>query len=294
MEAGALLGVRQSWCDVRSIRFEEGRVLLDAYPILGVQPDRMKNSMKWGPLIKQSPTDFTQLQYRVDPPINLSYLHPLQLLKLSIQESKKTQIINPLSVLLAHNEKFEAASIKHMMPPSLVSSQWDYLVEFGRKEGRTVLKPLHEAQSHGIELLTWENQGSIDRSKKILFKTTEGFQTPVILQKYLTGITEGEIRLWFLDGKLLASVKKLPLQGDFRVNMDRGSQLAAHRLTRIEKTQTLKIARHLRKMKIRLAAIDLIDSLVTDFNFTSPGLIPQMETLLGENLARTIVKALAR
>ena len=38
--------------------------------------------------------------------------------------------------------------------------------------------------------------------------------------------------------------------------------------------------------------MDLIEGYITDFNFTSPGLIPQMEGVLGKNLARPIIKAL--
>jgi hypothetical protein len=43
-----------------------------------------------------------------------------------------------------------------------------------------------------------------------------------------------------------------------------------------------------------MAAIDLIADQVTDFNFTSPGLLVQMESLLGRNLAQPIVKSLVR
>ena len=74
--------------------------------------------------------------------------------------------------------------------------------------------------------------------------------------------------------------------------MDRGSELKTARLSSRERSIATKIGTHLKKRQIRLAAVDLIEGMVTDFNFTSPGLIPQMESVLGENLARIVVKAL--
>jgi glutathione synthase/RimK-type ligase-like ATP-grasp enzyme len=76
--------------------------------------------------------------------------------------------------------------------------------------------------------------------------------------------------------------------------MDRGSQLAVHSLSSKETTIAEKTSRELKNRKIRLAAVDLIDDWITDFNFTSPGLIPQMEALLSINLARPVIEALTR
>jgi len=44
---------------------------------------------------------------------------------------------------------------------------------------------------------------------------------------------------------------------------------------------------------VRLAAIDVIAGQVTDWNVTSPGLLPLMEDVLQRNLAGEVVRALA-
>lgn len=186
----------------------------------------------------------------------------------------------------------EAAALDRFVPPSIISSQKDRLLHFGQKEGQVVLKPLHQAQSLGVELLNWSTPQAAAAALTKLEKTTHEFTRPVILQKYLKGIRDGEIRLWFLDGKLLASIKKYPLSGDFRVSIDQGSQMGIIELKKADKLRVQLISRHLKKYKIRLAAVDLIDGFVTDFNFTSPGLLPQMERILDKNLAKTIIQAL--
>jgi glutathione synthase len=283
------LGAQQSWCDVKSIRLETGTVCFDTKPILSVAANRNSQGFEFGKLETSTASDFHQLHYRTDPPIDLAYLHPLQLLAFAVRGLKNCEIINPAEALIVQNEKFEAAALGDLMPPSLVSSQWDQMLKFGQSQGRTVLKPLHEAQSHGIELLDWRTQDSIENSRKMLKSVTHNLDTPIILQMYLEGIADGETRLWFLEGKLLACAKKHPITGDFRVNIDGGSRLTSARLSREETAIALKISKHLKSRKIRLAAVDLIEGYVTDFNFTSPGLITQMETVLNTNLALPIV-----
>lgn len=295
-EASLELGFKSSWCDVRSIQWQEDRVTLEASEILKIGPNRRKNDFQFGALRKVEPHHFTQIHYRTDPPVDLAYLHPLQLLVLGLEKKLgakgPSRIVNPPQVLISNIEKLEAGFLSNLMPPSLASSQWSSLAQFGCQLGQTVLKPLHEAQSHGVELLDWQTDTGKRKAHSLLKKSTHQFTQPVLLQKYLSGIRFGETRLWFLDGKLLAHTQKLPLSGDFRVNIDRGSRLAVSTLTDQDRIAVRRIGQHLRKRGIRLAAVDLIEGFITDFNFTSPGLIVQMEQILKKNLASKIIKQL--
>jgi glutathione synthase len=286
-------GAEAHWCDARTIRWDQDCVLLDARQILQVYPGRVDKAFKLADAVPAPPADFDSIHYRTDPPVDLHYLHPLQLLAMGT-EGSGVELVNPAEVLFLGNEKLEASALGDLMPPTLVASEWAKLHAFGLSEGRTVLKPLHQAQSKGIELLDWATEAGANRARAALKEATEDFARPVVLQRYLAGISQGEQRLWFVDGKLLASVRKLPLPKDFRVDLDRGSRIVRTELDPAERKAGQRIARHLKERRIRLAAVDLIDGFVTDFNFTSPGLIPQMEGVLGLNLAKPIVQALMR
>jgi glutathione synthase len=292
MEEAQLAGLTQWWCSVRSIRLEGSQVVFDAKKVLSVDPERSLKSFRFEPVQVSAPKNFTSIHYRTDPPVDLSYLQPLQLLEFGLRGCRSTELINPASVLFQLNEKFEATALGKVMPPSLVSSQWEHLLHFGQKEHRTVLKPLHEAQSHGIELLDWTTPTGVSQAKAKIQTLSSQFSTPVLLQRYLEEIDEGETRLWFLDGRLLATVKKLPIPGDFRVDIDQGSLLAPTQLHPKQRRWVAPIAKHLKSHKIRLAAVDLIGDRLTDFNFTSPGLITLMEKTLQRNLAREIIHKL--
>lgn len=280
-------GHESFWCDIRTIRLEENAVVLDAAPLsANSESGAAKQPF---PARLAAPSSFSSVHYRVDPPVDLAYLHPLQLLVLG-----EAKLVNPAEVLFAHNEKFEAGFLKHLFPASLVSSRWEDLSRFGQARLKTVLKPLHQAQSKGVQLLSWDSPALAEKNRVTLSAATDGFTRPILLQQYLAGISQGEQRLWFLDGKLLACVRKMPLEGDFRVDMDRGSALRETKLSSAEKKAAQEIGKLLRQRKIRLAAVDLIEGLVTDLNFTSPGLITPMEKVLAQNLARPIIKALAK
>ena len=294
VEESLAMGFENYWCDVKTIRLENHQILLDACMVKGIYPGRAAASFSLGAPTPMKPSLFTRLLYRPDPPVDQAYLHPLQLLVLGVRDAKNAEIIAPSRVLFSANEKTEGALMADLTPPSAVSSQWETLLAFGRAEGKTILKPLHQAQSAGIALLDWTSEAEISKSKIILDASTEHFQKLVILQRFLPEIAQGEQRLWFLNGHLLAVARKKPKSGEVVINMDQGGTLVRTELTDHEKRQSVKIRKLLRLRKIRLAAVDLIAGKVTDFNFTSPGLLVQIEVLLGENLARTIMKSLAK
>ncbi len=287
-------GVQPHWASHHSILLEKGEVLLEAHAITGIFPGRAKDSFALSPAEAARPRDFDQILYRVDPPVDHAYLHPLQLIAFdSALGARRPEIVNPAPILALDSEKFLGAALPELFPEGVVASSVEHLERFIAHAGRAVLKPLHQAQSKGIELLD-KSKLDAEEIRARLARATGDFTAPVLLQQFLPGIAEGETRLWYLDGKLLAHARKLPLEGDFRVNIDQGSRLAQSRLTAREKKAAAKIGTLLRARRIRLAAVDLIEGLITDSNFTSPGLITQMESLLGENLARPIVRALLK
>ena len=287
------LGHTNHWCDVKTIRLENSRVTFDAQKIESARDPRSSSDFKLSKTRALDFKSFDQIHYRTDPPIDLAYLQPLQLISLGT-EGSKVEVVNPLNVLFRRNEKFEASALSAFAPKCIVTSSWEHLLSFGKREKKTVLKPLHDAQSKGVELLSWRNDADVRTSRQKLIRLTAGFKNPVILQRFLPEIAEGEKRLWFIDGKLLAWIRKLPLQGDFRVNLDLGSQLARTELNAKDRRAAAAISKRLKSTGIRLAAVDLIEGQIIDFNFTSPGLISQMEKILSANLVEPIIRALTR
>lgn len=228
---------------------------------------------------------FHHIFYRVDPPVDLSYLLPLQILARTERESK-TKIHPPTSTLFSLNEKWAPVELGKLFPKSLVSAAPVKLLEFLEKTKKAVLKPLYQAQSKGVAVLEAGDKTASER----FHQATEGGKIPVILQEYLPEILKGETRLWFTNGKLIASIRKIPKSGESIIDMDRGGTLAVKPLTQAEKAAARAVGAYLKKNKILWAAVDLISGRITDFNHTSPGLLVPMEEVLGVNLARLALK----
>ncbi len=289
-----LQGQRSFWCNSKDISVRNSKVIIEAKQLIEILPERNCGDIKRGASSLYSPSDFYTIHYRADPPVDLSYIHPLQILWSFTRSSKQTEVVNPISALLLMGEKIEPLNIPGLSPPCVVSSNWDILLNFGKKIKRTVLKPLNSAQSKGVEKIDWSSPSELDRAKILIESATDHFKIPVLLQRFQPEIVDGEYRFWFLDGKFLASIQKLPIPGDFRVNHDRGSQVRFKAPGAREKKAINVIGRHLSELKIRLAAVDMIGGFVTDFNFTSPGLLTVMEDVLHTNLAKSIVQKLKK
>ncbi len=213
--------------------------------------------------------------YRVDPPVDRHYLHPLLILA-----SSQIPIINPAAILTSWSEKTLGIAME-LAPPSIISQNPDALFQFAQKYQDIIIKPLHRAQSRGIKRLR-----HVKRSQ------FENLKYPILLQRFLPGIYDGEIRIWYAGGEILGVLRKKPLQGDYRVNTDRGSTIERVTLTEQLRLKAEKAGAFLQKRGVRLAAIDYIEEQVTDCNVTSPGLLCEMEELLGCNLAEHILREL--
>jgi glutathione synthetase len=290
IEEGLAAGAECTLAENRWIGLDHGIPHAETTRILGITRPRepaniRRGERRWEPL-----TAFNHIFYRTDPPVDLSYLLPLQILAASRGPGKSGPTIHssPES-LFALNEKWAAAGLGTLFPKSFVSASVDRLAEFAASQGKVVLKPLYLAQSKGVEVLDTRTF-SVSTIRDRLRLATEGERLPVIVQEFLPGIAEGETRLWFVDGTVLASVKKIPSTGESIIDMDRGGRLAPTKLSASDRAAGKKIGSFLKRHRILFAAVDLIDGKVTDFNHTSPGLLVAMEDLLKENLAKRALR----
>lgn len=283
-------GEAVSWCDPSGLRLERGRVLARCRRVRAAPAGREATGWVLEPAAEAELSGFDLALYRTDPPVDCRYLEHLQLL--SCCAAPGPELVNPARVLLCCSDKLGPPALARAMPPTLVSSAWDCLCEFGRAEGRTVLKPLGGAQSRGVQLLDWTTPTGRDRARHEIEAVSAGLARPVLLQRFLPEIHDGEKRLWFVDGQLLAHVKKRPVQGTFLIDMDKGATCLACDLTLGEARLAGAIGEAFRAEGIRLAAVDLIAGQITDWNLTSPGMLPTMERVLGLNLAAPVIRAL--
>ena len=285
-------GERCWWCDPSGLRLEGGRVVVRCSAVRGAPAGRESAGWEFEPAADVDASAFDLLLYRVDPPVDRRYLEHLQLLAWAA-EACGAEVVNPPDVLTRWGDKLGPPALAAALPPTMVSSSWERLREFGRAERRTVLKPLGGAQSRDVQLCAFETPEEVERSRREIEALSAGFARPVLLQRFLPEVLDGEKRLWFVDGELLAHVKKRPRAGTFVIDMDKGAACMACDLTPGENRLASGVGGALRAAGVRLAAVDLIAGQVTDWNLTSPGMLPIMERVMDRNLAARVVRALS-
>jgi glutathione synthetase len=283
------LGWDNLWCDPSTICISEGRLSIGAAPLVQVI-DRSIDGFVFGENRAHTLTCLDNVMVRMDPPIDIGYLQTLQVLELgrSLESRKSTVFTNPLEALMASNSKLEPLRIRGAEPPTLVARDWDCLKEFGVLHQRTIVKPLNSCNCDGIQRLDWSTSSGVEHARYVIQLLSNRFAVAVLLQKDLTPSQADEVRLWMLDGDVLAAATKT-FKGDFR-------KMSGLRAATLETSHVKTIAvlrQHLRARRIRLAAVDIIGPAIIDVNFASPGLLVELEELIDTNLARDVIQALA-
>lgn len=203
---------------------------------------------------------------RKDPPFDGTYLSLLLLLA----GLRRPRVVNPPRTLLLCNEKLSIFFFPDYIPPTLVTGSPDRIRDFIRRTGgAAVLKPLFSCSGRGVHLLRSGEPGLEDT----VAAATDGGRRAVMLQRYLPAVTGGETRVFLLADRILSVMKKVPAPGSFKANFDSGARGEPHRLTGREREICFRVGKFCRRRGIALAALDLIDGRLSEFNITSPGLL---------------------
>jgi glutathione synthase len=234
---------------------------------------------------------FQQVHYRIDPPVNDEYRRILN--RLITEGVKPTRILNPPDIIQFQTEKLPPPELlkyapRHFLIQQKSDADPSRLMDLFKNDTEIVSKPMNLFQSMGVQKNPVPK--SIGEWDTLLMQLTQNYTQPVLLEEYLPQIHSGETRLWFVGDHLIGAIKKFPKQGDFRVLIDEGSRVAPHELDEIEAIIARDVGKSLKNQGIYMAAVDLIDHRICDYNFTSPGLLVQLEEVNGgKNLARTVL-----
>jgi glutathione synthase len=210
---------------------------------------------------------------RKDPPFDAAYLYLTQLLDLVRGE---TLVINDPTAVRDANEKLYALGFAEFMPPTLVSSDEQQLIDFvSRVGGRAVIKPLDGAGGSGVAVL-----GSDDVNLKPLvgLLTSEGRRLAMV-QEFQPAVVQGDKRVLLLDGQVLGTIRRVPRGGDIRANIHVGGRVEHTDLTSEEQTMVLRVGEQLRKVGLWFVGLDVINGKLIEINVTSPTGIQELGRL---------------
>ena len=243
------------------------------------------NKKKFFKILKRCYLNLSKCKFiliRQNPPFNIEYIsttHILDTIK------KKTKIINDPESIRNISEKIYSAKYKKFMPDTIFTQDLNEIKKFFKNHKKVIIKPVHSFGGNDIRLLTKFN--------KILIKKLINKHSFLMCQKYLPNISNGDKRVFIINGKICGTISRVPRKGSFLSNLSKGAKAFNAKLTNLEKKISKKIAADLKKENIFLSGIDFIDQKLNgDINVTSPTGLKTLHDLSKINLAKTFWKEL--
>ena len=146
--------------------------------------------------------------------------------------------------------------------------------------------------SKGVGVLFIESEKALDSIVQLIYK--QDADTDLLLQEYIK--TDYDVRVLVLGGKILATMKRPVIEGDFRSNVLQGFKPEKIELTELEIEESLKAAKAVNGV---WTAVDFIPSknrekeppFVIEVN-SSPG-TEGMEEASGQNISKEIIEFFA-
>lgn len=267
------------WIEPPSLYLLDDQVMGSPCPLESVSPFRL------GQAKEQNLADFDCLLIRNDPPFDMNYYHLM--LILDYLPPRVIQI-NPPRALRDLNEKISGLRLPQFSPPSITTKNWEQMLEFTKKQGEIVLKPLGECSGRGVEKLSAKDPDLVQHLKR---KMGEGKGALYLTaQAFLPAIYEGDKRVFFVDGECLGVVNRIPADGSFMGNIHQGARCEAATLSDNEKEVVEAIAVFLNSHGVFMAGIDLIGGKITEINVTSPSAVRQINEVSGLQIHKRIVE----
>lgn len=228
----------------------------------------------------ESLASYDVILMRKDPPFDMNFVYTTYILEQAEREG--AWVVNKPQSLRDCNEKLFATQFPHLQVPTLVTSQASLIRDFVNTHGDVIVKPLDGMGGMGIFRL-FKDGVNIGSTIEML---TEMGQRPIMAQRYIPEIVDGDKRILMIGGKPAPyCLARIPQQGDIRGNLAAGGKGEARPLTENDKRIAAEVAPFLLEKGLVFVGLDVIGNYVTEINVTSPTCIREIDAQFGTSLA---------
>ena len=256
-----------------------------------VRPLRVRNEKNdHFTLGSPSVCDLTETQVvlmRQDPPFDMAYITATHLLE---RIAGKSLVVNDPFHVRNAPEKLFVTLFKEFMPPTLVTSDREEIRRFRAEFQDIVLKPLYGNGGAGVFRLRPEDENLT----ALLEVFTQLYREPVVVQRYVPEVREGDKRIILVDGDFAGAINRVPAKGEARSNLHVGGRPEATMLSDREHLICEALGPQLRDRGLLFAGIDVIGGYLTEVNVTSPTGIQEVKRFGGPDVAKMIWDAIER
>ena len=228
---------------------------------LGIQNGH--EHFKYGKSETHELSKFDIILMRQDPPFDMSYITATHLLE---KLPKKTIVVNnPFEVRNAP-EKIFVTNFPHLMPETLITKDINVIKSFRDEFQDIIIKPLYGNGGQGVFHLK-PNDENFYSILEMFFKQSN---EPLMIQKYLKDVRNGDKRIILLNGEIVGALNRVPQKGESRSNMHVGGKPERTSITKRDKFICDEISQSLKEKGLYFVGIDIIGDFITEINVTSP------------------------
>ena len=222
---------------------------------------------------------------RQDPPFDMAYITATHILE---HIHPKTLVVNDPAHVRNAPEKLFVTHFPDLMPPTLIASNRAEIDAFRAKHGEIIVKPLFGNGGAGVFHIKPDD----DNLGSLLEMFTAFSREPVIVQRYLPEIRQGDKRIILVDGQPAGAVLRVPAKGEARANLHVGGKATKATLTARDREICSRIGPALKERGLIFVGIDVIGDYLTEINVTSPTGIQEIGRLDGTDIAAQIWDAI--
>ncbi len=222
---------------------------------------------------------------RQDPPFDMAYITATHMLE---RIHPKTLVVNDPAEVRNAPEKLFVTRFANIMPPTLISSDRARIKDFRAAHGDIIIKPLFGNGGAGV----FHVAPGDENLSALLEMFTAMSREPVIAQKYLPEIRQGDKRIILIDGVAAGAINRVPPLGEARANMHVGARAEKTTLSAREREICATIGPSLAERGLIFAGIDVIGGYLTEINVTSPTGIQEIDRFDNTALASQIWDAI--
>ncbi len=224
---------------------------------------------------------FDVVLLRQDPPFDMSYITTTHLLE---HIHPRTLVVNDPASVRNAPEKLFVTHFDKVMPPTMITADPRALREFRDEHQDIIIKPLFGNGGAGVFRLKPDDENFAS----LLEMFSQRSREPVIAQRYLPEVRQGDKRIILIDGKAAGVVNRVPAEGEARSNMHVGGRPEKCELTPRDREICAAIGPTLRQQGMIFVGIDVIGNWLTEINVTSPTGLQQINRFDGVALEAQI------
>jgi len=224
---------------------------------------------------------------RQDPPFDMAYITATHLLE---KVHPATLVVNDPFEVRNAPEKLFVTHFAELMPPTLISSDKQEIMDFRARHRDIVLKPLFGNGGADVFRITPADENL----NALLEMFTRIYREPIMVQAYLPEIRQGDKRIILVDGEPVGAVNRVPPRGDARANLHVGGRAEKAELTARDREVCAAIGPALKEKGLIFVGIDMIGPYLTEINVTSPTGIQEIDRLNNVDLSARIWDAIEK